>query len=96
MNGRAVMVVRLASVLALQLALLRATPGEAAQQPAPKPAEKPAETAAEVGPAPEKRFPPLVVPDGFVSTLFACDPLVEYPSVISIGPRPGTLLVAHD
>ena len=92
MNGRAVMVVRLASVLALQLALLRATPGEAAQQPALKPAEKPAQ----VGPATEKRFPPLVVPDGFVSTLFACDPLVEYPSVISIGPRPGTLLVAHD
>ena len=49
-----------------------------------------------VGPQTEKRFPPLVVPDGFVSTLFACDPLVEYPSVISIGPRPGTLLVAHD
>ena len=35
-----------------------------------------------VGPQTEKRFPPLVVPDGFVSTLFACDPLVEYPSVI--------------
>ena len=50
----------------------------------------------EVGPATEKRFPPLVVPDGFSSTLFACDPLVECPSVISIGPRRGMLLVAHD
>ena len=49
-----------------------------------------------VGPATEKRFPALRVPDGFQATLFACDPLVEYPSVISIGPRPGTLLLAHD
>ncbi len=49
-----------------------------------------------VGPATEKRFPPLQVPEGFQPTLFACDPLVEYPSVISIGPRLGTLFVAHD
>jgi putative membrane-bound dehydrogenase-like protein len=49
-----------------------------------------------VGPATEKRFPPLVVPEGFKATLFACDPLVEYPSVIAIGPRYGTLFVAHD
>ncbi|MBO10138.1 MAG: hypothetical protein CMJ68_05190 [Planctomycetaceae bacterium] len=49
-----------------------------------------------VGPETEKRFPPLQVPEGFQATLFACDPLVEYPSVISLGPRPGTLLVAHD
>ncbi|MFP6770586.1 MAG: PVC-type heme-binding CxxCH protein [Planctomycetaceae bacterium] len=49
-----------------------------------------------VGPATEKRFPALRVPAGFQATLFACDPLVEYPSVISIGPRPGTLLLAHD
>ena len=48
------------------------------------------------GPETEKRFPPLVVPDGFKATLFACDPLVEYPSVIPIGPRPGSLFVAHD
>lgn len=48
------------------------------------------------GPETENRFPPLVVPDGFKATLFACDPLVEYPSVISIGPRPGSLFVAHD
>src|SRR5262245_36919079 len=48
------------------------------------------------GPATEKRFPPLVVPAGFKPTLFACDPLVEYPSVIALGPRSGTLFVAHD
>ena len=44
----------------------------------------------------EKRFPPLVVPPGFRATLFACDPLIEYPSVIALGPRSGTLLLAHD
>lgn len=49
-----------------------------------------------VGPATETRFPPLVVPAGFEATLFACDPLVEYPSVIALGPRPGSLFVAHD
>ena len=43
------------------------------------------------GPATEKRFPPLRVPDGFRATLFACDPLVEYPSVISIGPNQVTI-----
>ncbi|MEO2017535.1 MAG: PVC-type heme-binding CxxCH protein [Fuerstiella sp.] len=48
------------------------------------------------GPETEKRFPPLAVPDGFHVTLFACDPLIEYPSVIAIGPRPGSLFVAHD
>jgi putative membrane-bound dehydrogenase-like protein len=51
---------------------------------------------ADVGPATEKRFPPLVLPDGFKATLFASDPLVEYPSVIALGPRQGTLFVAHD
>ena len=50
----------------------------------------------ETGPTTENRFPPLTVPDGFKATLFACDPLVEYPSVIAIGPRFGTLFVAHD
>ncbi|MCH2204134.1 MAG: hypothetical protein MK102_19385, partial [Fuerstiella sp.] len=49
-----------------------------------------------IGPATERRFPPLVVPSGFKATLFACDPLVEYPSVIAIGPELGTLFVAHD
>lgn len=48
------------------------------------------------GPATEKRFPPLKVPPGFKATLFACDPLVEYPSVISVGPKPGAIFVAID
>lgn len=49
-----------------------------------------------VGAKTEERFPPLQVPNGFKPTLFACDPLIEYPSVISIGPRPDTLFLAHD
>lgn len=48
------------------------------------------------GPETEKRFPPLVIPSGFKGTLFACDPLVEYPSVIALGSRQGTVFVAHD
>ena len=48
------------------------------------------------GPATEQRFPPLKVPAGFKATLFACDPLIEYPSVISAGPRPGAIFVAID
>ena len=48
------------------------------------------------GPETEKRFPPLKVPPGFKATLFACDPLIEYPSVIAAGPRPGALFVAVD
>ncbi|MEX0642518.1 MAG: HEAT repeat domain-containing protein [Pirellulales bacterium] len=48
------------------------------------------------GPATEKRFPPLAVPAGFKAKLFACDPLIEYPSVISAGPRPGAIFVAVD
>src|SRR2546430_11805280 len=48
------------------------------------------------GPATEKRSPPLKVPAGFKATLFACDPLIEYPSVIAAGPRPGSLFVAID
>jgi putative membrane-bound dehydrogenase-like protein len=48
------------------------------------------------GPETEKRFPPLQVPPGFKATLFACDPLIEYPSVIAAGPRPGALFVAID
>jgi putative membrane-bound dehydrogenase-like protein len=48
------------------------------------------------GPQTEKRFPPLRLPDGFKATLFACDPLIEYPSAIAAGPRPGSLFVAAD
>jgi putative membrane-bound dehydrogenase-like protein len=48
------------------------------------------------GSATEKRFPPLKVPPGFKATLFACDPLIEYPSVISVGPKPGSIFVAVD
>ena len=48
------------------------------------------------GPQAEKRFPPLKVPAGFKATLFACDPLIEYPSAIAAGPRPGALFVAID
>src|SRR5262249_22489269 len=48
------------------------------------------------GPQSEKRFPPLQVPAGFQATLFACDPLIEYPSVIAVGPRSGSLFVAID
>lgn len=44
----------------------------------------------------EKRFPPLKVPEGFKATLFACDPLIEYPSAIALGPRANTLFVAVD
>jgi putative membrane-bound dehydrogenase-like protein len=48
------------------------------------------------GPQTENRFPPLKVPAGFKATLFACDPFIEYPSVISIGPRQGAIFVAYD
>lgn len=50
----------------------------------------------ESGPKTEARFPSLVVPAGFKATLFACDPLVEYPSAIAAGPRPGAIFVAVD
>jgi glucose/arabinose dehydrogenase len=56
------------------------------------PTQEPAKT----GPQTEKRFPPLAVPTGFKATLFACDPLIEYPSVIARGPKPGSLFVAID
>jgi putative membrane-bound dehydrogenase-like protein len=48
------------------------------------------------GPEAEKRFPPLRLPQGFRATLFACDPLIEYPSAIAQGPRTGSLYVAVD
>ncbi|MBM3834067.1 MAG: c-type cytochrome [Verrucomicrobia bacterium] len=48
------------------------------------------------GPETEKRFPPLKIPAGFKATLFACDPLIEYPSAIALGPRPASIFVAID
>ena len=48
------------------------------------------------GPRTEKRFPSLKLPPGFKATLFACDPFIEYPSVIAAGPKANTLLVAVD
>src|SRR5215468_3525378 len=55
-------------------------------------AQEPART----GPQTESRFPSLQVPAGFRATLFACDPLIEYPSAIAAGPRPGAIFVAID
>ena len=54
--------------------------------------EEPART----GPETEKRFPPLKVPPQFKATLFACDPLIEYPSVLALGPRSNSIFLAHD
>ena len=48
------------------------------------------------GPETEKRFPPLQVPPQFKVTLFACDPLIEYPSVLSLGPRLNSIFLAYD
>ncbi len=48
------------------------------------------------GPETEKRFPPLKVPPQFKATLFACDPLIEYPSVLALGPRSNSIFLAHD
>ncbi len=48
------------------------------------------------GPATEKRFPPLKLPSGFKATLFACDPFIEYPSVICNGPKTGSLFMGVD
>ena len=48
------------------------------------------------GPETEKRFPPLKVPAQFKATLFACDPLIEYPSVLALGPRSNSIFLAHD
>jgi putative membrane-bound dehydrogenase-like protein len=52
--------------------------------------------APQTGPATEKRFPPLKVPAGFKATLFACDPVAEYPSAVAAGPRSGSVFVAMD
>src|SRR5213592_3674733 len=51
---------------------------------------------ARTGPETEKRFPPLKVPPQFKATLFACDPLIEYPSVLALGPRSNSIFLAHD
>lgn len=48
------------------------------------------------GPQTEQRFPPLQVPAGFQARLFACDPLIEYPSAIARGPKSSSLFVAVD
>src|SRR5207244_10232510 len=58
---------------------------------APIAAEEP-----QTGPTTESRFPPLIVPPGFTATLFACDPLIEYPSAVALGPRARSVFVAHD
>jgi glucose/arabinose dehydrogenase len=52
----------------------------------------------QTGPETEKRFPPLAVPADFQARLFACDPLIEYPSAIAVGPKekPGSVFVAID
>jgi putative membrane-bound dehydrogenase-like protein len=60
--------------------------------PQPSPAADPTRT----GPETEKRFPPLKLPPGFKATLFACDPLVEYPSVACAGAKAGSIFVAID
>jgi putative membrane-bound dehydrogenase-like protein len=70
-----------------------ATAGTTTAQSSRSPSQN---TQPRTGPKTEARFPPLVVPAGFKATLYACDPLVEYPSVIALGPRPGSLFVAHD
>jgi putative membrane-bound dehydrogenase-like protein len=56
------------------------------------PAQEPVRTSPET----EKRFPPLKVPPQFKATLFACDPLIEYPSVLALGPRSNSIFLAHD
>jgi putative membrane-bound dehydrogenase-like protein len=55
-------------------------------------ADEPPQTGSET----EKRFPPLKVPPGFKATLFACDPLIEYPSAVALGPRANSIFVAAD
>lgn len=44
----------------------------------------------------EKRFPPLKLPSRFQATLFACEPMVEYPSAVAAGRTAGTVFVATD
>src|SRR5437867_9724732 len=56
----------------------------------------PAQELMRTGPETEKRFPPLKVPPQFKATLFAGDPLIEYPSVLALGPRSNSIFLAHD
>jgi putative membrane-bound dehydrogenase-like protein len=60
------------------------------------PRDTSAQTEPTTGPITEKRFPKLQLPAGFQATLFACDPLIEYPSVIALGPKQGSMFVAQD
>lgn len=55
-----------------------------------------AQEAERTGRETEKRFPPIKVPPQFKATLFACDPLIEYPSVLALGPRSNSIFLAHD
>src|SRR6266436_6012421 len=55
-----------------------------------------AQDALRTGPETEQRFPPLKVPPQFKAKLFACDPLIEYPSVLALGPRSNSIFLAHD
>jgi putative membrane-bound dehydrogenase-like protein len=68
-------------------ALLLLIPGAPGQAPMGQPP---------TGPAAERRFPPLKMPPGFKATLFACDPMIEYPSAVARGPRTGSIFVAVD
>src|SRR5262245_2666635 len=58
--------------------------------------QAPAQQPMRTGPESERRFPPLKLPQGFKATLFACDPLIEYPSVLAVGPRSNSIFLAHD
>jgi hypothetical protein len=80
-------------VPALGLATLLGLMAVVAQEP---PRTVPTAEPPKTGPETEKRFPPLKVPAGFKATLFACDPLIEYPSVICAGPRTGAIFGAID
>jgi putative membrane-bound dehydrogenase-like protein len=76
---------------------LRLVPLFVALSTVPSPAAPPAgDEPPRVGPGSEARFPPLKVPPGFKATLFACDPMVEYPSAVAAGPRAGAVFVAAD
>jgi putative membrane-bound dehydrogenase-like protein len=67
-----------------------------AAQPCAAGSEPPRDKAPATGPETEKRFPRLKVSPGLKATLFACDPLIVYPSAVALGPRPGSILVAVD
>ena len=87
-----------AALLFVVLVGLHATPARTEEPNPLTPGPSPARGEGRIlsGPETEKRFPPLIVPAGFQATLFACDPLVEYPSGIAAGPQTGTAFVAID